>query len=188
MFSDLHACKRALSDIAPLLDGVDLSIFCGDMLGYGDDVDYCIDYVLREMDLVVLGNHDRLSITDEDLSHQHPVVQASIRHTREALTEDQVMKISSLPRELWHEDLYITHSIGDDYLRTEEDVERILARMHEDTRYAFFGHTHEQLVWRTGGRTIVNPGSITKGRRDSQRGCAIVNGRDVQMLKFEDIL
>jgi hypothetical protein len=34
----------------------------------------------------------------------------------------------------------------------------------------------------------VNPGSITKGRRDSQRGCAIVNGRDVQMLKFEDIL
>ncbi len=188
VFSDLHACKSALSSIAPLLDEVDLSVFCGDMLGYGEDIDYCVDYVLDEIDLVVLGNQDRLAVTDEDLSHQHPAVQTSIKHARKALTKDQVMKISSLPRELWHEDLYVTHSIGDDYLRNEEDVERIFARMHEDTRYAFFGHTHEQMVWRNGGKTVVNPGSITKGRRGFHRGCTIINGNDIRMLKFEDIL
>ena len=188
VFSDLHACRRALSDITPILDEVDLSIFCGDILGYGEDIDYCLDFVMREIDIVVLGNQDRLAVTDEDLSSQLPVVRTSIKRTREVLTKEQAMKISSLPRELWYEDLYVTHSIGDDYLRKEEDFERVAARMHRDTRYAFFGHTHEQVIWRSDGKTVVNPGSITKGRKGFQRGCAIINGNDVEMLRFEDIL
>jgi len=32
VFSDLHACKRALSGMTRILDEVDLSIFCGDIL------------------------------------------------------------------------------------------------------------------------------------------------------------
>jgi Icc-related predicted phosphoesterase len=54
VFSDLHANKQALADIIPLIKEVDLSIFCGDILGYGKDIDYCIDFILNNVDLVVL--------------------------------------------------------------------------------------------------------------------------------------
>jgi len=86
VFSDLHANKQALTDIFPLIKEVDLSIFCGDILGYGKDIDYCIDFILNNVDLVVLGNHDRLAITNENLEGEHPVVRESILFTRSKLT------------------------------------------------------------------------------------------------------
>ena len=70
VFSDLHANSRALEDLLPLLKDVDLSIFCGDIIGYGKDIDSCIDFVLTNIDLIVIGNHERLSISDEDIDCQ----------------------------------------------------------------------------------------------------------------------
>src|SRR5665647_912184 len=188
VFSDLHANSRALEDIIPVLEDVDLSIFCGDIIGYGNDVDFCIDFVLKNIDLVVLGNHERLAVSEKDLSNQTPAVQKSTLHIRSKLTSKQKELLLSLPKEIWCEDLYVTHSINDDYLRTDDDFEKLFKKMREETRYAFFGHTHEQVLISRNKKTIINPGSITKGRRGLQRGYVLMNTGKVTFVRLEPIL
>ena len=188
VFSDLHANSRALEDIIPLLDDVDLSIFCGDIIGYGKDMDFCIDFVLNNIDLVVIGNHERLAVSDEDLGSQTPVVQKSALYARRKLTAKQRDMLVSLPTEIWYEDLYVTHSINDEYLRTEADFDKLFKKMREDTSYAFFGHTHEQVLISRNNKTIINPGSITKGRRGLQRGYVLMNAAKLIFVRLESIL
>ena len=188
VFSDLHANKRALTDIIPVLKEVDLSIFCGDLVGYGEDIDYCIDFVLNNVDLVVLGNHERLAITNENLEKQAPLVRESTLFTRSRLSAKQIKMLSSLPVEIWYEDMYITHSINDDYLRTGKDFQRLYEKMRENTKYAFFGHTHEQVLWEYNKKIIINPGSITKGRRCFHRSYVIIRGYKIEFVNLEDIL
>ncbi len=188
VFSDLHANSRALEDIIPLLEDVDLSIFCGDIIGYGKDIDFCIDFVLNNIDLVVIGNHERLAVSDEDLGSQTPAVQKSTLYTRRKLTSKQRELLVSLPTEIWYEDLYVTHSINDEYLRTDADFEKLFKKMREDTSYAFFGHTHEQVLISRNNKTIINPGSITKGRRGLQRGYVLMDAARLIFVRLEPIL
>jgi putative phosphoesterase len=188
VFSDLHANSRALEDIVSVLEDVDLSIFCGDIIGYGKDIDSCIDFVLNNIDLVVIGNHERLAVSEEDVSNQIPAVQKSTHHARSKLTSKQKESLMALPTEIWHEDLYITHSIKDEYLRTDADFQKLFNRMRDDTRYAFFGHTHEQVLISRNNKTIINPGSITKGRRGLQRGYVLMNSREISFARLEPIV
>lgn len=188
VFSDLHANKQALMDIVPIIKEVDVSIFAGDIIGYGKDIDYCIDFVLNNIDLVVLGNHDRLAISDESLEGQLPVVRESILYTRSKLSTAQIEAISSLPKELWYKDIYVTHSIGDDYLRKEDDFERLCERKHKNTKYIFFGHTHEQVLYKCNNTILINPGSITKGRGGFHRSHAILDGEKIKFVNLEKIL
>jgi predicted phosphodiesterase len=188
VFSDLHAISRELQDIIPVLENVDLSFFCGDIIGYGKDIDSCIDFVFNNIDLVVLGNHERLAVSDEDINNQIPAVQKSTLYARSKLTSKQKELLLSLPTEIWYEDLYITHSINDDYLRTETEFEKLFKKMREETKYAFFGHTHEQVLISRNNKTIINPGSITKGRRGLQRGYVLMNAGKLTFARLEPII
>jgi putative phosphoesterase len=188
VFADLHANSRALEDIIPVLKDMDLSIFCGDIIGYGKDIDICIDFVLNNIDLVVIGNHERLAVSEEDIGSQIPAVQKSTIYARSKLTSKQKELLISLPTEIWYQDLYVTHSINDEYLRTDADFEKLFKKMREETRYAFFGHTHEQLLISRNNKTIINPGSITKGRRGLQRGYVFMNAGEVAFARLEPII
>jgi putative phosphoesterase len=188
VFSDLHANSKAIEDIIPVLEDVDLSIFCGDIIGYGKDIDSCIDFVINNIDLVVLGNHERLAVSDEDLSGQIPAVQKSTLCARNKLTSKQKELLMSLPTEIWYEDLYITHSIKDDYLRTDADFQRLFNLMQDNTKFAFFGHTHEQVLISRNNKTIINPGSITKGRRGLHRGYVLMNSGEITFARLEPIV
>jgi putative phosphoesterase len=188
IFSDLHANCRALEDIIPVLKEVDLSIFCGDILGYGKDIDSCLDFVLNNIDLVVIGNHERLAISEEDIISQIPAVQKSTLYTRSKLNSKQKELLMDLPTEIWYEDFYITHSIKDDYLRTDADFEKLFNRMREDTKYALFGHTHEQVLISRNNKTIINPGSITKGRRGLPRGYVLMHPGEIAFVRLEPIV
>jgi predicted phosphodiesterase len=188
VFADLHANSRALEDIIPALEEVDLSIFFGDIIGYGRDIDSCIDFVLKNIDLVVIGNHERLAVSEEDISSQIPAVQKSTLYTRSKLTSKQRELLISLPTEIWYEDLYVTHSINDEYLRTDVGFEKLFKKMREETSYAFFGHTHEQVLISRNNKTIINPGSITKGRRGLKRGYVLMNSGEVDFVRLEPII
>lgn len=187
VFSDLHANKYALRDIIPILENYDITIFCGDILGYGKDIDYCIDFILNNIDLVVLGNHDRLAITDENLDKQPPVVKDSILYTRAKLSAVLKEKIIDLPLEIWYDNLYVTHSINDDYLRDENDFNKLFQRGNKHTEFFFFGHTHEQVLYKRDNKILINPGSVTKGRKGYPRSYVTLNEEDINFINLEDI-
>ena len=115
-------------------------------------------------------------------------MQKSTLYNRSKLTSKQKELLLSLPTEIYYEDLYITHSINDEYLRTEAGFEKIFKKMRKDTKYAFFGHTHEQVLISQNDKTIINPGSITKGRRGVERGYVLMNSRDVVFVRLEPIV
>lgn len=188
VFSDLHASRKALSEIKSVIREFDLSIFCGDILGYGRDIDYCIDFVLNNVDLAILGNHDRLAITDEDLEGQPQVVKETILFTRRKLSETQIKALMSLPREIRFKDIFITHSIGDDYLRNEDDFKKLCKQENENTKFIFFGHTHEQVIYKYDNKTVINPGSIAKGRKGFHRSYATIHGNNIKFVNLEAIL
>lgn len=188
IFSDLHANKRALQDIRPAVKSADLSIFCGDVVGYGVDIDSSIDFIMNEVDRAVAGNHDKLAVNNIDLSNQRLAVQKSITYTRRVLSDKQIEFLSALPDELWFENIYLTHSIGDTYLRSREDLEMLYKRMKRNTKYAFFGHTHEQLLCELDDKVIINPGSITMGRRGKTRGYVLMQSDDIQFVSLSAII
>jgi predicted phosphodiesterase len=144
--------------------------------------------VLKNIDLVVIGNHERLAVSEEEISNQTPAVQKSTLYNRSKLTSKQRELLISLPTEIWYDDLYITHSINDEYLRTDADFEKLFSKMREETKYAFFGHTHEQLLISRNNKTIINSGSITKGRRGLQRGYLLMKKEKVTFARLEPIL
>jgi putative phosphoesterase len=188
VFSDLHANKRALEDIISVFEEADVSIFCGDLLGYGKDIDCCMEYDLKNVDYVVLGDHERMAITDEDLERQLPVVKESTMYTRSKLSLEQKKALSELPTEICREGIYVAHSIGDYYLRTEQDFKRICDKAGKDVNYVFFGHTHEQVAFKYKGKTVINPGSITKGRRGFKRSYVLIDEDKIHFVNLEDIL
>jgi putative phosphoesterase len=188
IFSDLHANKRALQDIGPAVKRADLSIFCGDVVGYGVDIDISIDFIMNNVDYAVAGNHDKLAVNNIDLSDQRLAVQKSISYTRRALSHKQIKFLSALPDELWFQNMYVTHSIGDTYLRSREDLKMLYKRMKRDTRYAFFGHTHEQLLCEYDDTVIINPGSITMGRRGRPRGYVLMQSDDIEFVSLDAII
>jgi putative phosphoesterase len=188
IFSDLHANRRALLEIENVIDNFDFSIFCGDILGYGKDIDYSLNFIVNKIDIVVLGNHDKLIVSGESLINQHPVVRESIMNTRKELSKTQIELISSLPIEVWHKDMYITHTLGDDYLKDENDFKRFSSKMRDNTNYVLFGHTHQKVLYNFNGRTVINPGSITKGRNGFNRSYAILNEKNIEFINLENIL
>jgi len=188
IFSDLHANEKALRDIFPSIKRADLSIFCGDLLGYGVDIDSSIDFIFKHVDLAVAGNHDRLAITDVDLTDQPQAVKKSIAYTRQKLSREQVKLLATLPTEIWFEDMYITHSIGDQYLRTRQELKILYQNLKQRTKYGFFGHTHEQLLCQFEDKIIINPGSIAIGRKGSGRGFVLIKDEKIQFVNLDPIL
>lgn len=188
VFSDLHANKQSLQDIKATLKNADLSIFCGDILGYGEDLEECIDFIFQHVDLAVLGNHDRMSITQENLDNQHPAVRDSIEYTRKRLSNEQILSIGSLKPEIYFENMYVTHSLGDDYLRSKKDLIRLSDHTAANIKYIFFGHTHEKVFFEHNGKIIINPGSITKGRNGFKRGYVQINNGEIKFIDLEDVL
>jgi predicted phosphodiesterase len=122
------------------------------------------------------------------LEAEHPVVRESILFTRSKLTMEQIKIISSLPKEICYENIYVTHSIGDNYLRTKDDFKSLCKITSKDIKYISFGHTHEKIIYKCNNKIVINPGSITKGRRGFDRGYLVLNGENIQFVNLEAIL
>jgi predicted phosphodiesterase len=101
---------------------------------------------------------------------------------------EQIKIISSLPKEICYENIYVTHSIGDNYLRTKDDFKRLCKIASKDIKYIFFGYTHEKIIYKCNNKIVINPGSITKGRRGFDRGYLVLNDENIQFVNLEAIL
>jgi len=89
LISDIHgnfeAFTAVLSDIAT--QNVDRLFCLGDIVGYGPDPVRCLDKVIAESDLTILGNHDQAALFDPD--GFNPVALDAIYWTREQLENSE---------------------------------------------------------------------------------------------------
>lgn len=166
ILSDIHANRQALEAVLDQANGHHDEIVClGDIVGYGADPRFTVNWVREHVKSIVRGNHDKASAGLEDLDWFNPAARISAMWTQSQLTSEEIEWLRNLPQgpvqwngfDLVHgspldEDEYL---IG---LREIAEVSPYLERP-----LSFFGHTHLQ-----GGFLLHRNGILRAARPDSR--------------------
>lgn len=206
IISDIHGNLEALEAVLADIRSQGITdIYClGDIVGYGPNPRECIDCVMENCKVVLLGNHDQGAMFDPDGFNQSAEraifwTRAQLEHSPEPrqVRERRWEFLAERPR-IHKEDgyLYVHGSARNplnEYVFPEDiynqrKMERIFALVE---RYCFQGHTHvpgiftEDLhfyspedidhVFKLDGRkTLCNVGSVGQPRDGNWRACYVV--------------
>jgi putative phosphoesterase len=183
IFSDIHADKKAAKFIQTIASGFDELLCCGDICGYGKDFKYCIDTFKSLNVKAVLGNHDKMVINpNQDFSDIIDVVAEPLKWTREKIGDKEMAYLYSLPifLETENSNIYMRHTLGIDEYVTNKG--QCLPLLDSTTKpIVAIGHTHVMAEYRFGNRVVVNAGSISKGRKNTNAGYVIVEDGNINL-------
>ena len=89
LISDIHGNFEALAAVLDKIKSLDIDeIIClGDIIGYGPDPLACLDAVIDNCKLTILGNHDQAAVFDPQ--GFNPVALRAIYWTRDQLEDDR---------------------------------------------------------------------------------------------------
>ncbi|WP_145035170.1 metallophosphoesterase family protein [Caulifigura coniformis] len=202
VISDIHgnleALEAVLSDISS--QGIK-EIYClGDVIGYGPNPRECIDLVMKNCQVTILGNHDQAALFDPE--GFNAAAERSIFWTRHMLesgpgNERRWEYLGELPRMRKEEQFLFVHGSArnplNEYVFPEDiynqrKMERIFGLVEH---YCFQGHTHipgvfteestfqspDEFDYRyefTDRKTLVNVGSVGQPRDTDNRACYVV--------------
>jgi diadenosine tetraphosphatase ApaH/serine/threonine PP2A family protein phosphatase len=147
ILSDLHANWYALQAVlADAKDKYDLSVCCGDIVGYNPQPGVVLEWTKAHCKAVVRGNHDKAIAGIDDLAWFNEVAKTSALWTRHQLNEGQLTYLRELPAgpmlldefAIWHG----SPADEDEYITVPQEA---VARFSQfEMPLAFFGHTHVQ--------------------------------------------
>jgi putative phosphoesterase len=176
IFSDLHASKKACKELERILHHHDSAIFCGDIVGFGREPEYCIDFITANGIHAVKGNHEAMILGEIPIA-KNQVIQESVEWTRRKIKKKHLELLKRLPEYIEIDDLYITHTFMGKYIYDIQDLTREIRNIIDaiDKPIIIIGHTHTQYRFNYKKKMIVNPSSITKGRKGEPRGYTTYN-------------
>jgi len=209
--SDLHANREGLEAVLQHAAGrYDQVLCCGDLVGYGADPNYIVEWVRANCALTVRGNHDRACTGLEDLEWFNPVAKQAALWTQAVLTPENAEWTRELPKgPLLVDGFQMMHGAPvdeDEYMISAEEAGNSFGYL--ESRLAFFGHTHVQggFIWnhsrvetilRTAPRSerqlleidpdcayLVNPGSTGQPRDGDPRAAYAVYDSGSSMLAY----
>jgi predicted phosphodiesterase len=205
ILSDIHANREALDAVLEDARGRYDRIVClGDLVGYGADPNYAVEWCRANAAAAIRGNHDKACVGLEPLFVYNASAQASAVWTQQALTPENVTYLENLARGPLRVDSFdLVHGSPadeDEYLVHAGDV--ALVRDYLDAQVTFFGHTHIQggfQVGRGGIRRVfggnvleiqadwqylVNPGSVGQPRDMDPRAAYAVYTAEARTVEF----
>ncbi len=201
LISDIHGNLEALEAVLQDIEqrGVD-QIFClGDVIGYGPNPRECIDLVMENCTVTLLGNHDEGALFDPNGFNVG--AEKAIFWTRDQLesphdrrNERRIDFLSELPRTHRLGPLLFVHGSPrnplSEYIFPEDiynhrKMERLFQLVEQ---YCFQGHTHVPGVFTEGyqfyspdeveneyalgdGKVMINVGSVGQPRDGDPRAC-----------------
>lgn len=224
ILSDIHANIDALDALLACAPPYDTVWNLGDVVGYGAAPNAVIDRVRAMNGLVIRGNHDRACCGLDAAENFNPIALAAVRWTQSQLPAENTEWLKALPAgpiqppgggalcvhgSLRNEDEYL--------LGIREAAEQMVppATSGEQTRIAFFGHTHIQggffadadgcwcplrmqyrdheaaeeflLDLREGASYLINPGSVGQPRDNDWRAAFALYDTDTRQVKFHRV-
>lgn len=189
MLGDVHAESESVQRVLDHADAhlnVDASLCVGDIVDGVGDADRTLE-VLRERGVIsVAGNHERWFLHDEmrHLANCTPTLRPENRAMLEALP-----RTLRLPTLLGGS--ILCHAVGEDdesFLRSttrgyDLQIEALRELMLDPgIQYMLAGHTHERMVRRFQGLTVVNAGTL---RRDDSPGFVVVDFERAMVRCFD---
>lgn len=204
IISDIHGNLEALQAVLADIKGLGIDeIYClGDVVGYGPNPRECVDLVMESCKVCLLGNHDQGALFDPEGFNAG--AERAIFWTRSVLesgdpagNERRWEFLGELPRMHNEGDYKFVHGSArnplNEYVFPEDiynqlKMERIFGLIQQ---YCFQGHTHVPGVFTenlnffspseinheyelTGGKLMVNVGSVGQPRDGDPRACYIV--------------
>lgn len=189
--ADIHGNRAALEAIR---EPFDMCLCVGDLVDYGPEPAWCVDWVRENAAHCVRGNHDHGAAQNVEIhgaggfryltSITRPLSVATLapvqrRYLAElptsrmfALNGKRFLMVHATPRDPMDE--YAPPDAG--FWRPR------LAGLKVD--YLLVGHTHIPYTLRVGGTLVVNPGSVGIGRDGNpQAAYAIIDGDEVHLKR-----
>lgn len=178
IFSDVHGNLPALQAFVDhTAREVGAYVCLGDIVNYGPWNDACLELVFSLPNIVVVeGNHERLFLGCEDISHEIPLVQDFYRHSVASFTRSDLIR--DLPSECEIGGFTCTHTI--DNKRIYKDT------LIEIDRNYVIGHTHHAFDITRSGHRIVNCGSIGQNRKEVSRSNYALMDLDLGSISLKE--
>lgn len=180
IISDIHANHAALTAVMEDAGNEFNRVWClGDTVNYGPQPRECIETVKTISDKIIRGNHDNAVGLGVDCGcsvKYQPLADACKEFTKAVLGKEDREFLASLPLvdkfEIDGQKFLLSHgSPGGDmykYIEPSASDSVLLKEMDGvDADFIFLGHTHQPMIRRLRGTTIVNPGSVGQPRDSS---------------------
>ncbi len=217
LISDIHANLGALEAVLRDVRQQGIKeIFClGDVIGYGPDPCECLDRVIRDCQITILGNHDQAALFDPD--GFNPVALQAVYWTRqqlENLGDAQAINrrwdfLGELPRTYNEGDYLFVHGSPreptNEYVFPEDvyNQRKMEALFGRIVKYCFQGHTHIPGIFTlerefltpdeidhqfrlSEDKVMINVGSVGQPRDNDPRACYVVLEDDVLTFRRVD--
>jgi putative phosphoesterase len=183
IISDVHGNKEALDAVMAV--PYDEVICLGDLVDYGPSPGECIDMLMQQKILTIMGNHDSAVAFRMDCgcgyAYKH-LSQSTREYTWDVLNDVQIEFLRTLSQNLERtqkgKKLYFTHGSPlsfYDYIKPDTPEATIQEYTKEiEADFIFIGHSHLPFIRKIGDLTLVNPGSVGQPRDgDTRASCAI---------------
>lgn len=135
------------------------SIFClGDIVGYYESPNECVDLIRAHCQASVKGNHDEYCSGSCPLSDFNPKMAEVIELTRAELSPTNKRWLKELPYVLGFDDFTMVHSCLDTPERWQYIFDKFAAAVHftkQSTPLCFIGHTHIPVAFRHDGSKLI---------------------------------
>lgn len=198
IFSDIHANYHAFQAVLEAIEdeGVDMSICCGDIIGYGARPNECVEAIRRQNIPVIAGNHDHACLLLTDISNFNDIAKAAVLWTREVLTEDNTQFLRQMPLTIQDtaNNVFYVHASPKEpgqwnYILTMGEARTNFN--YYTQQICFIGHSHQPFIIendngnlacptkpeidvRPGRRYLVNVGSVGQPRDHNWRACYVI--------------
>jgi len=112
IISDLHSNREALEAVDARITELGVErVFClGDVVGYGPEPEFCVDYVRSRAEVALMGNHDEALFRDASDFNTH--ARGAIDYTRRRMRPNWFSGREKKLRWRWLQDLAISHDEG----------------------------------------------------------------------------
>ena len=154
LLADLHANREAVEACVEALEAVGCLrwVVLGDLVGYGADPAWVVDWVRQRTELgaiVVLGNHDEAAAANK-ASTMGPAIEAATNWTRSVLDRDQLAFLRELPLQVVEEDRLYVHAnawMPSDWAYVSNRLAATRSLLATDAWLSFCGHVHEPALY-----------------------------------------
>lgn len=192
VISDIHGNAAALEAVAA--EPRDLVICLGDIVGYGPEPAWCVDWVREHAQVVVQGNHDRAAAEGIDprcSNRFRTLAQAASGFAQRQLSSDARDFLARLPRwaglpldEVEYLFVHATPSepryryLGPDAAEWAHEIATV------QTEVVVVGHTHLPFSIPVAGSRVVNPGSVGQPKDGDPRAAyAVIDGGRIELKR-----
>jgi putative phosphoesterase len=191
ILSDIHGNLPALEAVLEAEGDFDACLFLGDVVDYGPFPKECIQFLMNEMDVGVVGNHDNAIAHEVDCGCRGDFKRFS-EETRAwhktLLDATDLHFLRSLPplaqTHIQGESILLAHATPQgnlfEYLQ-ETDMDEAVEGIQD--QFVLLGHTHIQFKRHVGRTLVVNPGSVGLSRDGGQACYAILRDGEIELQR-----